>query len=87
VTTKVVMPQAGQDLETALVKRWLKSEADSVTKGETIVEVEAEKVALEAEAPVSGTILWILAPEGTDAPILSTICVIGEPGEDVSSIT
>lgn len=86
MATKVVMPQAGQDLETGLVKRWLKGEGDSVTKGEPIVEVETEKVALEVDAPASGVILRILAPEGTDAPILSTICVIGEPGEDISSI-
>lgn len=86
MATRVVMPQAGQDLETGLVKRWLKGEGDRVEKGEPIVEVESEKLALEVEAQAAGTLLRILAPEGSEVPILGTIGIIGEPGEDVSGI-
>jgi pyruvate dehydrogenase E2 component (dihydrolipoamide acetyltransferase) len=86
VAAKVIMPQAGQDLETGTVKHWLKAVGDPVAKGEAIVEVETEKLAVEVEAPVAGTLLKILVPEETEAAIFSTIAIIGQPGEDVSGI-
>jgi len=79
---KVIMPQAGQDLETGVVRRWLKVEGDHVTKGEPIVEVETEKLTLEVDAPATGVLLRIIAPDDTEVPVFSVIAVIGEPGED-----
>jgi pyruvate dehydrogenase E2 component (dihydrolipoamide acetyltransferase) len=86
MAVKVVMPQGGQDLETGLVKRWLKAEGDAVAKGEPIVQVETEKISLDVEAPAAGVLLRILVPEETETAIFSTLAVIGEPGEDVSGI-
>jgi pyruvate/2-oxoglutarate dehydrogenase complex dihydrolipoamide acyltransferase (E2) component len=86
MATRVVMPQAGQDLETGVVRHWLRAEGDRVAKGESLVEVETEKLTLEVEAPVTGVILRILAPDGTEVPVLSTIAIIGEPGEDLAGI-
>jgi pyruvate/2-oxoglutarate dehydrogenase complex dihydrolipoamide acyltransferase (E2) component len=86
MATRVVMPQAGQDLETGTVTQWLKAEGDPVTKGEPLVEVETEKINLEMEAPASGTLLRIVVPGGTETAILSTIGIIGDPGEDISGI-
>ncbi len=65
MATKVVMPQAGQDLETGLVRRWLKAEGDLVAKGEPLVEVETEKLTLEVEAPATGILLRIIAADDT----------------------
>jgi pyruvate/2-oxoglutarate dehydrogenase complex dihydrolipoamide acyltransferase (E2) component len=86
MAVKVIMPQAGQDLETGLVKHWLKAEGDPVAKGEPIVQIETEKVNLDVEAPAAGVLLRILVPDDTETAILSTIAVIGDPGEDVSGI-
>ncbi len=86
MATRVVMPQAGQDLDTGTVTQWLKAVGDTVTKGEPLVEVETEKISLEMEAPASGVLLRIVVPDKTQTPILSTIGIIGEPGEDVSGI-
>jgi pyruvate/2-oxoglutarate dehydrogenase complex dihydrolipoamide acyltransferase (E2) component len=83
VSTRVLMPQAGQDLETGLVRRWLKAEGDHVAKGEPLVEIETEKLALAVESPATGTLLRILVPDDSEVPILSTIGYIGEPGEDL----
>jgi pyruvate/2-oxoglutarate dehydrogenase complex dihydrolipoamide acyltransferase (E2) component len=77
------MPQAGQDLETGVVKQWLKAEGDAVAKGEPLVEIETEKIALAVESPADGILLRILVPDNTETPILSTIAYIGLPGEDV----
>jgi acetyl/propionyl-CoA carboxylase alpha subunit len=86
MAVKVIMPQAGQDLETGTVRHWLKAEGDAVVKGQSIVEVETEKITIEVEAPASGVLLKIVVPEDTEAPIFSTIAIIGQPGEDISAI-
>jgi len=86
VAVKVIMPQAGQDLETGLVKHWLKAEGDPVAKGEPIVQIETEKVNLDVEAPATGVLLRIVVADETETAIFSTIAIIGEPGEDISGI-
>lgn len=83
MATRVVMPQAGQDLETGVVKQWLKAEGDPVAKGEPLVEIETEKINLAVESPVDGVLLRILVPDETETAILSTIAWIGQPGEPV----
>ena len=86
MAVKVIMPQAGQDLETGLVKHWLKAEGDPVAKGEPIVQIETEKVNLDVEAPASGVLLRILVPNDTETAIFATIAIIGEAGEDISGV-
>jgi len=86
MAVNVIMPQAGQDLETGVVNQWLKAEGDAVVKGEPLVQVETEKVTLDVEAPASGVLLKILVPDGSETAILSTIGIIGQPGEDISGI-
>lgn len=86
MATRVIMPQAGQDLETGTVKRWLKAVGDPVAKGEAIVEIETEKISLDVEAPASGVLLRIAVPDGVETATFSTIGVIGQPGEDVSGV-
>lgn len=83
MATRVVMPQAGQDLETGVVRQWLKGVGDAVTRGEELVEIETEKINLAVDAPATGVLLAILAPADSEVPILSTIAWIGEPGEAV----
>jgi pyruvate/2-oxoglutarate dehydrogenase complex dihydrolipoamide acyltransferase (E2) component len=86
MAVKVIMPQAGQDLETGIVRQWHKAEGDAVAKGEPIVQIETEKVNLDVEAPASGVLLRIVVPADTETAIFSTIGIIGEPGEDISGI-
>ena len=86
MAVKVIMPQAGQDLETGIVRQWLKAEGDQVAKGESIVQIETEKVSLEVEAPAAGVLLRIVVPNDTETAIFSTIAIIGQPGEDISGI-
>lgn len=86
MAVKVIMPQAGQDLETGLVTAWHKAEGDAVAKGEPIVAIQTEKVSLDVEAPASGILLKILVPADTETAIFSTIGIIGQAGEDISGI-
>lgn len=80
---KIIMPQAGQDLEVGLVKQWLKHEGDSVRKGEPIVSIETEKISLDIEAPGDGILRKILVPDGTETAIFSVIGIIAGADEEI----
>lgn len=84
---RVVMPQAGQDLETGVVRQWLKAVGDAVAKGEPLVEIETEKINLAVESPAEGVLIAIVVPNETETPILSTIGWIGQPGEAIPDET
>ena len=68
------------EMEYGTIARWLKSEGDSVTAGEAVVEVEAEKVTNELAAPVTGVLERIVAAEGDEIPVGATIAVFTENG-------
>jgi pyruvate dehydrogenase E2 component (dihydrolipoamide acetyltransferase) len=70
-------------METGTIVRWLKSEGDSVEKGEALYELDTEKVTQEVEAEASGVLLKILAGEGEEIEVGKAIAVIGEQGEEV----
>jgi len=82
---QVTMPQAGQTMEEGTIVAWLKAEGEAVKKGEVIAEIETDKAVFEFESPEGGTLLKILQPEGATVSVLTTIALIGEPGEDVEA--
>ena len=70
-------------METGTIVRWLKSEGESVEKGEPLYELDTEKVTQEVEAESSGVLLRILAGEGDEIEVGKPIAVIGEEGEEI----
>ncbi|NCF67761.1 MAG: 2-oxo acid dehydrogenase subunit E2 [Chloroflexi bacterium] len=81
MATDVIMPKVDMDQETGTVGQWLKKEGDEVKQGETILEIETDKVAIDVEAPASGILSGILVGEGETVPIATIIAYILEPGE------
>ena len=53
---EIRVPPLGESLVDAVVGQWLKSEGDTVTRGETIVELETDKVNLDVTAPEDGVL-------------------------------
>lgn len=86
MATAVVMPKQGQSVESCIIVSWKKAVGDQVVAGETLAEVETDKALLEVESPAFGTLLTLFFQEGDEVPVLTNIAVIGEPGEDVSSL-
>jgi pyruvate dehydrogenase E2 component (dihydrolipoyllysine-residue acetyltransferase) len=84
MSSQVTLPRLGQGMETGTIVRWLKSEGDSVEKGEPLYELDTEKVTQEVEAEASGILLKILAGEGDEIEVGKAIAVIGQEGEEVS---
>jgi pyruvate dehydrogenase E2 component (dihydrolipoamide acetyltransferase) len=85
VADEVKLPRLGQGMESGTIVKWLKAEGDQVEKGEPLYELDTDKVTQEVEAEASGVLLKIAVTEG-EADVGTTIAVIGEQGEDVSSI-
>jgi pyruvate dehydrogenase E2 component (dihydrolipoamide acetyltransferase) len=83
MSSQVTLPRLGQGMETGTIVRWLKSEGDTVEKGEPLYELDTEKVTQEVEAEASGVLLKILAGEGEEIEVGKAIAVIGEQGEEV----
>ena len=77
----VEMPKMGDTMEEGKILRWIKQEGDPVIKGESLAEVETDKVNIEIESFASGVLRKILVPEGTSAPIGAGIALIGAPDE------
>ena len=82
---EVKLPRLGQGMESGTIIKWLKAEGDKVEKGEPLYELDTDKVTQEVEAEASGVLLKIAVSEG-EADVGTTIAVIGEQGEDVSTI-
>ena len=77
----VEMPKMGDTMEEGKILRWIKHEGDAVKKGESLAEVETDKVNIEIEAFASGILRKILVSEGESAPIGAGIALIGAADE------
>ncbi len=73
----VEMPKMGDTMEEGKILRWIKQEGDQVAKGESLAEVETDKVNIEIESFASGVLRKILVLEGESAPIGASIALIG----------
>jgi pyruvate dehydrogenase E2 component (dihydrolipoamide acetyltransferase) len=82
MATEVKLPRLGQGMEAGTIVRWLKSEGDTVEKGEPLYELDTDKVTQEVEAEASGVLLKIAISAG-EVEVGRTIAVIGEQGEKV----
>ena len=76
--TEVVIPRLGSSDERDEVKilRWLKRQGDAVKKGESLLEVETDKVNVEIEAPDSGLLSEVRAQEGDAVSFNSVVAII-----------
>jgi pyruvate dehydrogenase E2 component (dihydrolipoamide acetyltransferase) len=84
MATEIKLPRLGQGMESGTIIKWLKSEGDSVEKGEPLYELDTDKVTQEVEADASGVLLKIAVQEG-EVEVGKTIAVIGEAGEKVEA--
>ena len=82
MATEIKLPRLGQGMESGTIVKWLKSEGDTVEKGDPLYELDTDKVTQEVEADASGVLLKIAIEEG-EVPVGKTIAVIGEQGEQV----
>jgi pyruvate dehydrogenase E2 component (dihydrolipoamide acetyltransferase) len=81
MAVEVIMPAMEMGQDSARIVRWLKNEGDSVSKGESLLEIETDKVTVEIEATASGTLSTLMAEAGDEVPVGVTIAQILADGE------
>ncbi|MEL6412585.1 MAG: dihydrolipoamide acetyltransferase family protein [Bacteroidota bacterium] len=80
------MPKMSDTMEEGIIATWLKKEGDTVQAGDILAEVETDKATMELEAYEDGTLLHIGVPAKAAAPVNGIIAIIGEKGEDITSL-
>ncbi len=80
MTTELRVPELGESVVDAVVGAWLKKEGDPVAAGETLVELETDKVNVEIIAEHTGVLERIEKPEGETVVVGEVIAAITEPG-------
>src|SRR4030042_2432601 len=85
--TVIEMPSLSSTMRKGKVLKWHKREGDFVEKGETLFEVQTDKVSVEVDSLVSGFLRKILLREGIEVAVNAPIGIIGDNmAEDTSSV-
>lgn len=83
---EIRVPPLGESLVDAVVGQWLKSEGDAVSRGDTLLELETDKVNLDVAATEDGVLNAIHKNEGDVVVVGEVLGVIGE-GAGASAAT
>lgn len=73
---EVKIPEIGRDIKEVKIVRWMKKQGEKVKEGETILEIETEKVSFEIQASASGVLSKRLAREGDTLQVGSVVAEI-----------
>lgn len=84
MATAIIMPRQGNTVESCIVSKWHVKKGDRVKAGDLLFTYETDKATFDAESTTDGTVLEIFFDVGDDVPVLTNMCVIGEPGEDIT---
>lgn len=76
-----VLPDLGEGMTEAEVRRWLVREGDSVEEHQSVLEVETDKAVVEVPAPKKGRVVNIVRHEGETVRVGETLMTIAEAGE------
>jgi pyruvate dehydrogenase E2 component (dihydrolipoamide acetyltransferase) len=82
----ILMPRMSDSMTEGTLTKWLKNEGDAVKNGDLIAEIETDKATQEVECFEVGVILRRMVAEGGVVPVGGSICIVGKPGEDISSL-
>ena len=80
------MPRLSDTMEEGVVAKWLKQKGDKIEEGDILAEIETDKATMEFESFYEGTLLHIGIEEGETAPVDALLAIVGEEGEDISSL-
>lgn len=82
----VKMPKLSDTMTEGVVAKWHKKVGDNVKSGELLAEIETDKATMEFESFQDGVLLHIGVQEGKGAPVDSILAILGNKGEDISSL-
>ncbi len=80
------MPRLSDTMEEGTVASWLKKVGDKVSEGDILAEIETDKATMEFESFYEGTLLHIGVQEGETTKVDQLLAIIGDEGEDISTL-
>lgn len=75
---EIRVPTLGESVTEATIGQWFKKQGDTVADGETLLELETDKVTLEVPAPAAGTLGEIVAKEGDTVEVDALLGMLEE---------
>jgi len=82
----ITMPRLSDTMEEGTVVKWHKNVGDKISEGDVIAEIETDKAIQEFESEFDGILLYQGAKENEPAPVDTVLAIIGNEGEDISSL-
>lgn len=82
----VNMPRLSDTMTEGVVAKWHKNVGDKISEGDLLAEIETDKATMEFESFQEGVLLHIGVTEGNKAPVDSILAILGDEGEDISSL-
>jgi len=74
----VLMPQLGETVAEGKITQWFKSAGDAIKPGDTLFEIETDKVSMEVPSTTAGVLAEIRVPAGEVAPVGAVVAVIAD---------
>src|SRR5688572_5670992 len=78
--TSIKVPPLGESIVEATVSKWLKNEGDAVAPGDTLVELETDKITVEVPSVTGGVLTKRFAKEGEVVKLDQLLAEIDEKG-------
>ena len=78
---ELVMPRLSDTMEEGTILRWLKTDGETISRGEELVEIETDKATMTYESDLDG-VLQIVAGEGDTLAVGAVIALVGNGERD-----
>ena len=72
----ILMPKWGLTMEEGTLISWEMKVGDEIEAGDVIAVVETEKVEVDLESPVSGTVTRLLVTEGETVAVGAVLAIV-----------
>ena len=82
----VKMPRLSDTMTEGVVSKWHKKEGEEIKEGDLLADIETDKATMEFESFQEGVLLYIGVKESESAPVDSILAILGNKGEDISSL-
>src|SRR6478735_3836748 len=83
---KILMPRLSDTMTEGVIAAWHKNVGDPVKKGDLLAEIETDKATMELESYKDGVLLHRGAEQGGKLQVNDLLAIVGDKGEDVSSL-
>lgn len=82
----VIMPRLSLNEDTSLLSQWYVSEGDTVAAGDKLFCIETDKSTMDVDSEFSGTVLKRYYGDYSVVQVLTPVCAIGQPGEEIPEL-